>query len=100
MWLWRLVGHNHGITKIEWRSEQRVLPWNGGVTREKRKLFKEELRDLYVSSSIFLNEVGRVCGTHDREKKRIQGVGWETWGSNLEELGVDGRMKLRLVLKK
>ena len=25
--------------------------------------------------------MGRSCGTHGGEEKRIQGLGWETWGT-------------------
>jgi hypothetical protein len=47
------------------------------------------------------NEMGRACGTYVGEGKCIQfwwGNLWET--DHLEDLGIDGQMKLKCVFKK
>jgi hypothetical protein len=53
-------------------------PKRDEVTGEWRKLHNEELQNLYSSSDIIrqvkANEVGRACGTHGREGRKVYKV--------------------------
>jgi hypothetical protein len=59
-------------------------PKRDELTGEWRKVYNEELNDLYCSQNIVrviksrMNEMGRACSAHEVEERRIQGFGGET----------------------
>jgi hypothetical protein len=62
--------------------ENRVLrifgPNRDEVTGECRKLYNEELNDLYFSpSNVRKNGIGGTCRAYGREGRRMQGFGGE-----------------------
>jgi hypothetical protein len=84
--------------------ENRVLrrifgPKKDVVTGEWRKLYSEELHNLYPSPDVvrqiksLANEVGGACGTHGRGEKIVQGFnGSQKERDHSEDQGVGGRM--------
>jgi hypothetical protein len=39
------------------------------------------------------------CGTYGREEKYVKDFGWNSEMYNLEDLGIDGRLILQMILK-
>jgi len=72
------------------------------VTGDRRKLHNEEPHDLYSPPNLvdesMEDEVGRACGKYEGEEKCRVVLG-KPEGGPLENLGVDGRIVLKWVLK-
>jgi len=92
--------------------ENRVLrkifgPKKDDETGEWRKLHSDEVRDLHSSTKhlssdqIRKNEVDGTCCTYEAEDRCIQSFGEEAsmrGRDHLEDLGIDGRIILRLII--
>ena len=70
------------------------------VTGGWRKVHEEELHTLYSSPyGIHEDEMGRLCDTHCREEKWLQGFGGETQRKHRADPDIDGQIILWIVKK-
>jgi hypothetical protein len=73
------------------------------VIKERRKLYNEELYDLYSSPNIVrvIKSRRMRCSANGGEERCIQGIVGENQreGDHLEEHGVEGRILLRLIFR-
>jgi hypothetical protein len=76
--IYKLLREEHKLRVFENSVPRRIFgPKRGGLMGGWRKLYNEELRDLYSSPSIIKNyqveedEVGGTCGTNGGEEERV-----------------------------
>lgn len=63
-----------------------AMKWRSNKGIEKIPLLRS-FRVLRLTKYFFRIEMGCTCGTYDREKKRVQGFGSESWGRQLGRAG-------------
>jgi hypothetical protein len=104
-WVWNLVSHTKGKTKIEEFWGENLNPrgrkWReAGEDYIMRSFITCTLRHTWLGWSNQGAEVHGTCSTHGRDEKCIQNFGRELKGRALENLDVDRRIILEWILGK